>query len=153
MIQRIQTFYLLVIVALFVGVLYFPLAVIQSGSQFYTFDIAGLKTMPGEPEIVYSTWSLFALAAIIILIALITVFLFKNRILQIRLSVFNAILMLGFYGLFLFFVYTIKSQIDVTHLSIKFALALPVIAMIMDYLAIRNIGADEALVRSLNRLR
>ena len=29
----------------------------------------------------------------------------------------------------------------------------PVIALILDYLAIRNIGADEALVRSLDRLR
>ena len=38
-------------------------------------------------------------------------------------------------------------------LNVKIALSFPIIALILDYLAIRNIGADEALVRSLDRLR
>ena len=110
--------------------------------------------MVGEPELLYPTWGLFALTAIISLIALITIFLFKKRILQIRLCIFNALLILGFYGLFAFFAWTVKGDMGVdASFSVKFALAFPVVSLILDYLAIRNIGADEALVRSLDRLR
>ena len=153
MLQRIQTVYLLVIVALMAAMLFLPLAVIQEGDLFYTLDATGLNTMAAEPELVYPTWGLFGLTAIISLIALVTIFLFKKRILQIRLCIFNALLILGFYGLFAFFALTIKNQIDVVSLSLKLALSFPFICLILDYLAIRNIGADEALVRSLERLR
>ena len=37
--------------------------------------------------------------------------------------------------------------------SVKIALSFPLVNLILDYLAIRNIGADEALVRSLDSLR
>ncbi|MDD2416431.1 MAG: DUF4293 family protein [Parabacteroides sp.] len=35
----------------------------------------------------------------------------------------------------------------------EFALSFPLVNLILTYLAVRNIGADEALVRSLERLR
>jgi hypothetical protein len=37
--------------------------------------------------------------------------------------------------------------------NIRISAAFPLIAIILNYLAIRNIGADEALIRSLERLR
>jgi len=37
--------------------------------------------------------------------------------------------------------------------SFKIAVAFPLVAIILDYLAIRSIGKDEALIRSLNRIR
>ena len=153
MLQRIQTVYLLVIVALTTALLFLPLAVLQSGDQLFTFDATGVSTMAAQPELVYPTWGLFALAVVISLLALLTIFLFKKRILQIRLCIFNAILMLGFYGLFAFFCWNLDSRIDPLSLSLKIALSFPLVSLILDYLAIRNIGADEALVRSLDRLR
>ena len=142
MLQRIQTVYLLIIVALTVATLFLPLAVLQQGDALFSFDASGLSTMIGEPELLYPAWGLFALTAIIAIIALVTIFLYKKRILQIRLCVFNALLILGFYGFFAFLIY-----------SLKIALSFPLVNLILDYLAIRNIGADEALVRSLDRLR
>ena len=142
MLQRIQTVYLLIIVALTIAILFLPLAVLQSGDQLFTFDATGISTMAAQPELIYPTWGLFALTIVISLLALLTIFLFKKRILQIRICVFNAILMLGFYGLFAFFYW-----------DLKIAFSFPLISLILDYLAIRNIGADEALVRSLDRLR
>lgn len=153
MLQRIQTVYLLIIVALAIAMLFLPLAILQSGDQFFTIDATGVSTMVAQPELVYPTWGLFVLTALVALLALITIFLFKKRILQIRLCVFNAILMLGIYGLVAFFIWTLKGQMDVGTISLKIALSFPLIALILDYLAIRNIGADEALVRSLDRLR
>ena len=148
MLQRIQTVYLLIIMALTIAILFLPLAVLQSGDQLFTFDATGISTMAAQPELIYPTWGLFALTIVISLLALLTIFLFKKRILQIRICVFNAILMLGFYGLFAFFY-----QKEIFSLSLKIAFSFPLISLILDYLAIRNIGADEALVRSLDRLR
>lgn len=137
-----------------IGVLFLPLAIIGVDSEIYTFDATGVMTTGAEPELVYPTWALFALTAISALIALVTVFLYKKRMLQIRLSVFNAILMIGFYALFGFFVYSIKDGLgEMSAFALKIGSCLPLIALILDYLAIRNIGADEMLVRSLNRLR
>ena len=153
MLQRIQTVYLLIIVALTVALLFLPLAVLQSGDQLFTFDASGLSTMTKQPELIYPTWGLFALVIIVSLLAFVTIFLFKNRILQIRLCIFNAILMFGIYGLFAFFTWIMKGQLETASMSFKFALSFPLVSLILDYLAIRNIGADEALVRSLDRLR
>lgn len=144
------------IAALTTAVLFLPLAAIQTGGASYTFDVMGISTAGVQLELVYPTWGLFVLTAAIALIALVTIFLYKKRVLQIRLSVFNAILMLGFYALFAFFAYRINQGMGVAgelQFSYKIALTFPAIALILDYLAIRNIGADEMLVRSLDRLR
>lgn len=136
-----------------VVLLFLPLAIVQSGDQVFTFDVTGIRSMGEQAELVYPFWGLFALAAIISLLALVTVFLYKKRILQIRLCVFNAILMVCFYGLFLFFWYDLKVALEPVSLNVRLALCFPLICLILDYLAIRNIGADEILVRSLDRLR
>lgn len=153
MLQRIQTVYLLIIVALTVATLFLPLAIIQAGELFFSFDATGLNSIVEQPELIYPTWGLLGLVAMIAIIALMAIFMFKKRILQIRLCVFNAILMLGFYGLFAFFLWTVKGQLEEASVSVKIALSFPLISLILDYLAIRNIGADETLVRSLDRLR
>ena len=153
MIQRIQTVYLLIITILTVLMLFFSLATIQAGGVFYTFDATGVSTVATQPELIYPTWGLFALTTIIALLALITIFLYKKRVLQIRFCVFNAILLVGFYGVFAFFAWTLKGQMGMDQFLVKFPLVFPLVCLILDYLAIRNIGADEALVRSLERLR
>lgn len=153
MLQRIQTVYLLIIVVLTIATLFLPLAVWHTGGEFFSFDASGVSSVGDQPELIYPTWSLFILTAAIALIALITIFLYKKRILQIRLRVFNALLMLGFYGLFAFLAWIIKDQLSDAAVSVKIGLCFPLINLILDYLAIRNIGADEALVRSLDRLR
>lgn len=137
-----------------IAIIFLPLAVLQSGDQLFSFDITGISTMTAQQELIYPTWGLFALTAIISLLALVTIFMFKKRMLQIRFCIFNALLMLGFYGLFAFFIFNVKGQFqDSFSYSLKFALSFPLISLILNYLAIRNIGADEALVRSLERLR
>ena len=94
MIQRIQTVYLFAVAILMIATLFAPLTILQVGENLFSFDASGISTMLTEnPELIYPTWGMFALTAIIALVALITIFLFKNRILQIRLSVFNSILM------------------------------------------------------------
>ena len=154
MIQRIQTVYLLAIVVLMIATLFLPLTILQAGDSMGSFDASGISTMlTDQPELLYPTWSLFALTAAIAIISLVTIFLYRKRILQIRLCIFNAILMLGFYGLYAFYVWNVSKDLGDVSITGKIALTFPFISLILDYLAIRNIGADEALVRSLDRLR
>ncbi|MDR2765105.1 MAG: DUF4293 domain-containing protein [Tannerella sp.] len=152
MIQRIQTVYLLLVVAAMTTVLFFPLAAVQAGGISYTYDVLGMHTATVPPELTHPVWALCALSAVIVLLALVSVFLYKNRIHQMRLCIFNAVLLVGFYAIFAFFLWNFSAQSDF-HFSVRFALSLPFVSLILDYLAIRNIGADEMLVRSLNRLR
>lgn len=67
-----------------------------------------------------------------------------------RILVFAILLMLGLFGMFYFFTYYSFKGADV---SFNIAVVFPLIAIILDYLAIRNIGKDEALVRSIDRIR
>ena len=69
MLQRIQTVYLLIIMALTIAILFLPLAVLQSGDQLFTFDATGISTMAAQPELIYPTWGLFALTIVISLLA------------------------------------------------------------------------------------
>ena len=132
---------------------FLPLAVLQSGNELYSFDIFGLSTLLGEKELVYPTWGLLVLVVVVLITALVTIFLFKKRMLQIRLTIFNTILLVGFYGLFAYLIYVFKGELSGLTYSLKFATAFPAVAIVLNYLAIRNIGADEALVRSLDRVR
>ncbi|MDR2138248.1 MAG: DUF4293 domain-containing protein [Tannerella sp.] len=152
MIQRIQTVYLLLVAAAMTAVLFLPLATVQAGGIFYRYDVLGMHTTTASPELTHPAWALCALSATVILLALAAVFLYGNRMRQIRLCIFNAILLVGFYALFAFFLWNFSAQSDF-HFNVRFALSLPLVSLILDYLAIRNIGADEMLVRSLNRLR
>lgn len=153
MLQRIQTVYLLIITVLTALMIFMPLAVLQTGDTFYKFDVFGVNTVVPEPELLYPTWGLFVLTALIALLALFTIFMYKKRMLQIRFCIFNAILMVGFYGFFGYLIYTMKQELGDLSVSVRIALSFPLINLILDYLAIRNIGADEVLVRSLDRLR
>ena len=58
MLQRIQTVYLLIIMALTIAILFLPLAVLQSGDQLFTFDATGISTMAAQPELIYPTWGI-----------------------------------------------------------------------------------------------
>lgn len=152
MLQRVQTIYLLIVVFLMAAILFLPLAVMQAGDLFYTLDITGLSNDEQEVALIYPIWALFVLTVAMLVLPLITIFLYKKRMLQIRLCVFNAILMIGFYALFAFFAINLKNDLQAA-ISIKIALAFPMVSLILNYLAIRAIGADEMLVRSLDRLR
>jgi len=154
MIQRLQTVYLLIVAVLFIALMFLPLAVLQHGNNLYSFDVMGLNTV-SQPELVYPTLPLMAIGAIIAMLPLVTIFMYKKRLLQIRMCVFNALLIIGFCSLLGYYLWQFSKSADFPNMNINIRLwaSFPIIALIFDYLAIRNIGADEALVRSLERLR
>lgn len=148
MLQRIQTVYLLIASVLMLAATVTPLATFYYEGNAVVFEAMGMYQ---DGNITDSTWGLFAVGAISSLLALVTVFLYKTRMLQIRLSVFNIVVMIGFYLYFGFLIFRINPELQFQKIGV--GIIMPVIAVILTYLAIRKIGADEMLVRSLNRLR
>ncbi len=148
MIQRIQSIYILISVILLGLLFVLPFAEIAYNQQVYEFNIKGIEGATNN--LLQNGWAIALLAGIILLIHIIVLFLFKKRVLQMRMLTFTILLSLGFIGLLIFFVQ--KSFQDPT-ISYKIALSFPLIVAILDYLAIREIGKDEALIRSLDRIR
>ncbi len=143
MIQRIQTIYLLLISVLIGQLFLFPPVIFYKEAEVIALSIG--KT---EPEVLPLT----ILFGLIVLISFITIFLFKKRILQIRLTIFNTVLMLGSVGLLTYIVYQF-AEADSYLVEFKIFCSFPLITIILAYLTIRAIGKDEALVRSLDRIR
>lgn len=149
MIQRIQTVYLLLVVGLLIASMCLPLGYFTDSQAItYTFSPLGIRS----GEVFQSSWGLFAILLLSSIIALATIFLYKNRMLQIRMTIFNSILLVGFYLAFISFLVVLKGDLEATY-RIHWALVLPLIAIILNYLAIRAIGRDEVLVKAVDRLR
>ncbi|WP_163713796.1 DUF4293 domain-containing protein [Mangrovibacterium lignilyticum] len=147
MIQRIQTVYML-ISAILIGLLFaLPFAEIAHEGQLYLFDIRGIVHQDTVTE---NGMAIAGLIGIILILHVAAVFLYKKRILQIRFLVLSVLLSIGLFGMFYFFTYY---SFDDAEIGFKMPVAFPIVAIILDYLAIRSIGKDEALIRSLDRLR
>jgi len=147
MIQRIQTVYIFISALLIASLMKLKFADLSVNNELYTFVAKGIYN--GE-ELVLNGLAIFIFIPIIALLHFLVIFLYKKRILQIRILVFSLVLLLGLIGLFFYFAYAGFSGAKV---AFKIPVVFPILAVILDYLAIREIGKDEALVRSLNRIR
>lgn len=152
MIQRIQTVYLLIALILLGLLAWLPLGEILVGGQFYNFTINGIKSDQTQ-ELIYNGLPLLMMLVIILVLQLVIIFGFKKRVRQMRLATFNIILMFGILGVSWYFIQAGLKQIGDGVYHFKIAMAFPIVAAILNYLAIRAIGKDEALVRSVDRIR
>ncbi len=155
MIQRIQSLYLLVIVILSGFTLLLPVVDFVNAAEglHYLLGFKGIYLVQETGSIFESsTWALSAIATLVPIISFISIFLYKNRINQIRLSVINMFLMIGYYILLLIFVWFASVRLNADW-SLRFVIAFPLINLILNYLAMGAIGKDEKLVKSLNRIR
>jgi len=154
MIQRIQTLYLLVAFLLVAACFFIPVAEISiPGGELFSFNLRGFQMLQGvSGSIVEKTITLLIAGIIICCILLIAIFLFKNRILQIRLSVYGMVLPAGLTFLFFFVLNSIKKNLNAT-IYYQIAFVFPLLAGILCFLAIQAIRKDEKLVKSYDRIR
>lgn len=150
MIQRIQSVYLLVVAVLLTVCLCSPVgAFVAADYSVSGFSNFCLTAADGTKD--YAPWALSVILMVAALLALVTIFLFKKRMLQIRLTIFSTILLLGYYGTLVAFILMLKGA-DATF-SASWTLCLPLVGIILNWLAIRAIGKDEVLVKAYDRLR
>ena len=147
MIQRIQTVYMLVSALLIASLIKLTFAELSVNNDLFTFTALGI--FKGE-ELIFNGMAILIFIVIVALLHFIVIFLYKKRILQIRILVFSMVLLIGLFGMFFYFTY---AGFDEVKVAFKIPVAFPLVAVILDFLAIRSIGKDEALIRSLNRIR
>ncbi len=149
MLQRIQTLHLLVVAALS-GVMFFlPLMwFANEGDQVY---MTALKLLVADVAIGSTPIYLPILIGAATLLPLVTLFLFKRRMLQIRLCAVEAVLLVGILAMEAMLYFGPQNSLDAGALQpASFA---PVAALLFLWLAARAIFRDELLVRSLDRIR
>jgi hypothetical protein len=158
MLQRIQSLYLALVAIASILVFFFPLANYYHEIEGnYRLFIYGIRSMDPEPKVVFNTFFTFPLmvmAVISFVLSILTIFLFKKRLLQIRLCAFNVltnILLL----MMIFFFYATRIR-DMVHIEPAYNLtgmAIPLVSLVFLLLANRAIRKDEQLVKSSDRLR
>lgn len=149
MIQRIQSIFLLLAAAAGFGQFVTPYLTTESGNS-----AASVPALADNVLNPMDNPGLLGLCILSGLVSLIAIFLFGNRALQARLGGGAAIASLLLAVLAVFVVYQTTQQLPVdgnTHYGA--GLALPGLAAIFNWLAVRFIHKDENLVRSADRLR
>ncbi len=150
MIQRIQSLYLLVATALLIAASFMPFFTLNNGALvidgFYLHSSAGEK--------IFSTVPMNIILWLGALLSFITIFLFKNRILQMRITTYTVIILLGFYLLLIYYRFMALPKIEkIVYSKMEIASLFPVIGAILVYMANRAIKKDEEKVRSMDRFR
>ena len=149
MIQRIQSVYLLVVTILMIICMCNPVgSIIASTNEISEFGNLCITLPDGTKD--YALWALFAILMVVAILSFVTIFLFKKRMLQIRLTIFSSIMLIGYY---LALVALALMLAEGTSFTPSWIICLPFVAIVLNWLAIRGIGADEALVKAYDRLR
>lgn len=139
MIQRIQSIYLAIATVL-QGLLFaFPFASAEKTTEGAFID--------GELDL-YDNGGLLTLSIIGILVAAFCIFLYNNRPLQMKISMAGILLSIAQLAVAAYFAFGTGVS---TAIGIGFFL--PILTVILYFLAYRGIKSDEDLVKSSNRLR
>jgi hypothetical protein len=144
MIQRIQTIYLMIVIFLS-GILIFMINLweIERGDSVLFVELLNSKK--------FFQILLAVLFLTIAILAALSLFLFKNRNLQIRINWVNIILNFILFVLLIFNLLTLSGE--VTHSLKGIGIWLPLGSIVFLFLANRAIQKDENLVKSVDRIR
>ena len=142
MIQRIQSIFLLLAAGASFGALATPFANAKGAVQNAIFADQ-VYNVQDNPALLI----VFALAGVL---AVASIFLFKNRATQSRIAIVALVANLG--GL-AFAVIFLLQQVSFASVALSVGIFLPLVAGLFIWLAQRNIRKDEKLVRSMDRLR
>ena len=111
MIQRIQTVYLLIVAILSVVMMFLPVgSFVGADYSVPPVEFTNLAVVAADGTANYAPWALFVLLVAIAVISAVTIFLYKKRMLQIRLTVFNCVLLVGYYATLITFVFMLKGD-------------------------------------------
>lgn len=153
MIQRIQSLYLLLVVVAMSITLFSPIAmfVVESGDIFTLSSFSLSSPMQSQ-----STIWMGILMVVATILPLVVIFLFRNRMLQVRLCVVESVLLLGCIAFVLiYFWLTNANALEdaiVVHRHFCWAAIMPIVSLVLTVLAMRAILKDEAFVNS-DRIR
>ena len=164
MIQRVQTLFLIGVIACMGCMFVFPIwekSNLDSGTRQY-LDIYHLyefkRADAGGNEWVETARSpayyIAGMAGIAALLALYVIFRYDNRMLQIKLNALNAFIIMALIAVTAYLIYQGENELGIQIKgNFKAGFFLPVGALVLISFANRFIRKDEALVKSVDRIR
>ena len=156
MIQRVQSVFLIFVIIVQIILFFTPLAVFISDTSYYQLFLTQMKNMTPNSNMDMSRMIAMPLSimnVVIIILAAITIFKFKNRVLQMRLNRFNILLIIILVVGILFGYPQWMLQQAGSIVTYEYGTYLPLISIIFLFLANIYIHKDEKIVRSADRLR
>ena len=150
MIQRIQTLYLLAVMALGIALIWLPVVQFVTPEEAAELQIWEMSALGGVP--LPGLWGLLVTTILIPVLALIDIFLYRKRLLQARLNIFTVMLCLGYYGVLAIYIWQAKLALGVDWHLMPWA-SFPLVCLVLTLMATRRILKDEALVRAADRIR
>ena len=154
MIQRIQTVFLLLAIIALAAFNMFPYwqTITEQGAESFmlmSYGFISADKVGALPDL--SLYVLVAgISALAMIIVLVEIFQFKNRILQLKLAIANSMLMSVNLVVMTYFIITLQKEYQG---SFGIGIFIYALAMILNILARRFVQKDENLVRSVDRLR
>jgi len=152
MLQRSQTLFLLFALVLSLLMFTGSFARFTAGGEEWILKHTGLYHDAGERSEL-ATWPVTVIYGMVSLLTLFATFSYMNRVRQMRLTVFLIFLNAGMIGIMLFYAWFSGKRIDATVTLYQWRLVLPLVCMVLLYLAFRGIRRDELLVKAYDRLR
>ena len=154
MIQRIQTLYLLLALAIQSSVFFSDLGVFCGPERLLALRFSGLFDITDSTSAILfqALWPLATLAVVMSLLLLVSIFSFRHRPLQMRLCGIAVGLELGLSGLIYYLCSSIAADSQLEW-PFGFIGLLPAVSVIPTILAYRAIHRDELIIKSLDRLR
>ena len=162
MIQRRQSIYLLLSVVLLASLIFWPIdfffkepapdgTSVPQAVELHWNSILDV-TDPSASQPLQSLFYLAALVLLPLMLNALAIFMFKNRPLQGRMAGIALGIEVGLSAVLVYLSIDIQSLLDAPfHFCVRWIV--PLVAAVLDFLAYKAISDDEALVRSLDRLR
>lgn len=157
MLQRIQTVFLALVVIVGVLASFFSILSFTGYETTYVMNLYKTVAADDATNVVAKNMGVGVLQGVVQVLALVIIFLFKNRQLQMKLAKLNILLIALQIAAIVVYIDTVKSAIGATSedivVNFKFGAAIPLLSLVLTYLAIHFIKKDDKLVRSADRLR
>lgn len=154
MLQRKQTLFLLLSIAVSTWCLAMPLGVFSPIQTMETdIQLFNLWMVMQDGSRSFSVWPLFCLLLMSCTNAAYCITAYKNRPFQSKLCMFNILLIIGWYIYLVLVGYVFNKPMDNSEFQPSWPSILPLVVLIFHVLARRGIIADEKLVRSADRFR
>lgn len=147
MLQRIQTIYLLIAEILTVSLLFSKVATfLTSDGSELVLKYNGLYEVNGNIQTkIVNAWPMASLVIISAVIGFLIIFLYRHRLLQIRVCFFNMVMNFGVLVLFAYYIYSI-SVVGKSTFVFSIIDVFPLFSIVLYYLAYRGIAKDYATV-------
>ena len=161
MIQRIQTIYLSAVIVLCCMMFIMPMAKFQitkpGETAEYVFNLLHtVDNVTKQPVNFGNTWLITITAICMLLVSALTIFLYKQRTVQLIIARLNLYVSFIFIGMLYFF---IERELHISYGDGNANLVrlpagyFPIVIIVLLILAVRGIKKDEELIKSADRLR